>query len=566
MNSLQKFSEAGRKALIAITIISTLTLAAAAQRVQPQQQGKMYGEPGFVGEPINLKVVNADIRDILSYITEQYGINFVIDSSVKAVPVTVNVSDVPWNVALDSVLRSQGLAVQVNGNILRIADAKILASEGAILQAQRDTALDTQPLVTQYIRLNYAKAKGSAARATSTSGTVTTPQGGAGVAPYSEAFAAQSQTGVVGPVAGNGEIAATGLLPIIQRRLSRRGSIEIDDRSNALIITDVRGNINSILDLIKVLDQPEPQVEIEARIVVATRSFSRDVGVQLSAIVLGSRGSGAAGSTLPRAPVDPRLPLPASLPTGSIVNPLASQIANTAIGLTTGVFGTAQINLLLTAGEQKGQAKIIATPRVTTLNNEKAKIESKTQIPITTIQPGGSAGGAAVATTTYVDVPLKLEITPQITDVGTVVLDVLAENSSTSTVVAGVAPAINNQNMSTRVVVPDGGTTVVGGVLFDDERENVDRTPGVSKIPVLGNLFKRKGVSRNTNEILFFITPRITKPDYDSTPGKSGVVTSITLPQAVPLGNPPSNSEQKSNTTVVPVGPVIQPEPTPKQQ
>jgi type IV pilus assembly protein PilQ len=562
MNSLQKFSEAGRKALIAITIISTLTLAAAAQRVQPQQQGRMYGEPGFVGEPINLKVVNADVRDILNYITEQYGVNFVIDSSVKAVPVTVNVSDVPWNVALDSVLRSQGLGVQVNGNILRIADAKILASEGAILQAQRESALDTQPLVTQYVRLNYAKAKGSTARATSTSGTVTTPQGGSGISPYSEGFGAQAQPGVVGPVAGNGDIAATGLLPIIQRRLSRRGSIEIDDRSNALIITDVRGNINSILDLIKVLDQPEPQVEIEARIVVATRSFSRDVGVQLSAIVLGSRGA-AAGGTLPNSTTT--LHPPVGLPNGSIVNPLASQIANTAIGLTTGVFGTAQINLLLTAGEQKGQAKIIATPRVTTLNNEKAKIESKTQIPITTIQPGGSAGGAAVATTTYVDVPLKLEITPQITDVGTVVLDVLAENSSTSTVVAGVAPAINNQNMSTRVVVPDGGTTVVGGVLFDDERENVDRTPGVSRIPVLGNLFKRKGVSRNTNEILFFITPRITKPDFDTTPGKSGVVTSITLPQAVPLGNPPSNSEQKSNTTVVPVGPVIQPESTPKQ-
>src|SRR5436305_13383181 len=135
MNSLQKFSEAGRKALIAITIISTLTLAAAGQRILPQQQGRMYGEPGFVGEPINLKVVNADVRDILNYVTEQYGINFVIDSSVKAVPVTVNVNDVPWNVALDSVLRAHGLGIQVNGNILRIADAKVLAAEGAIYRS-----------------------------------------------------------------------------------------------------------------------------------------------------------------------------------------------------------------------------------------------------------------------------------------------------------------------------------------------------------------------------------------------------------------------------------------------
>jgi type IV pilus assembly protein PilQ len=565
MNSLQIVSVLARKTVIALTIISSLTIAVAAQRVAPQQQGKMYGEPGFVGEPINLKVVNADVRDILNYVTEQYGVNFVIDSSVKDVPVTVNVSGVPWNYALDSILRAQGLGIQVNGNILRVADAKILASEGAILQAQRESALDTQPLVTQYVRLNYARAKGSATRSQSTSGTAAgglAPNPNAALQPYGPEGDAYAAKQYAGPVGGTGGIEATGLLPIIQRRLSRRGAIEIDDRSNALIITDVQQNVDSILALIKVLDQPEPQVEIEARIVVATRNFSRDVGVQLSGLVIGSRGSGAAGGTLPGATADPRLTLPGSLPVGSINNSLSSSIANTAIGLTTGVFGTAQINMLITAGEQKGEAKIIATPRVTALNNEKAKIESKTQIPITTVQPG-SAGGAVVATTTYIDVPLKLEITPQITDVGTVVLDVLAENSSTSTVVSGAtSPAINNQNMSTRVVVPDGGTTVVGGVLFDDERESQDRTPGVSNIPLLGHLFKRKGVSRNTNEILFFITPRITKPDYGTAPGQSGVITSATLPQAVPLGNPPSNSEQKPSTTVVPV---IQPENPPKK-
>ena len=306
-------------------------------------------------------------------------------------------------------------------------------------------------------------------------------------------------------------------------------------------------------------------MEIEARIVVATRNFSRDVGVQLSALVVGAHGSGAGGSTLPGAPVDPGINVPPSLPMGSINNGLASQIANTAIGLTTGIFGTAQINMLITAGEQKGQAKIIATPRVTALNNEKAKIESKTQIPITTVQPGSAAGGSVIATTTYIDVPLKLEITPQITDVGTVVLTVLAENSSTSTVVTGATnPAINNQNMQTRVVVPDGGTTVVGGVLFDDERENQDRTPGISRIPLFGNLFKRKGVQRNTNEILFFITPRIMRADYaNNQPGQSGTVTSFTLSQPVPMGNPPSNSEKVPAVTN---NPLVQPEPTPKQQ
>jgi len=555
MNSLQKFSDAGRKALIAITIISTLTLAAVGQRVQPQQQGKMYGEPGFVGEPINLKVVNADIRDILNYITEQYGINFVIDSSVKSVPVTVNVSDVPWNVALDSVLRAQGLGIQVNGNILRVADAKVLAAEFTIIRSQQESALETQPLITEFIRLNYARAANGFARGQDTAGTFVDSS-------YPGQITGGGESTLNGASGEGPGSKSSGLLPIIQRRLSRRGSIEVDERSNSLIITDVRQNIDAIRQLVAILDQPEPQVEIEARIVVATRNFSRDVGVQLSALVVGPHGSGGAGSTLPGAPVDPGISIPPSLPTGSINNGLASQIANTAIGLTTGIFGTAQINMLITAGEQKGQAKIIATPRVTTLNLQKAEIKSSTKIPITTVQPGAAAGGAVVATTQYVDVPLKLNITPQITDVGTIVLDVVAENSSTSIIAGGAAPAINSQSMKTQVTVPDGGTTVVGGVLFDDERESQDRTPGISRIPIFGNLFKRKGVQRNSNEILFFITPRIYRPEFDTTPGKSGVRTGATIIQPVPMGNPPSNSEQKN---LVPVGPVINPEPTPKQ-
>jgi len=252
--------------------------------------------------------------------------------------------------------------------------------------------------------------------------------------------------------------------------------------------------------------------------------------------------------------------IPQANPTG-----LGAQLVNTAIGLTTGIFGTAQISSLITAGEQKGQAKIIATPRVTTLNNRTAKIESGSKIPITTIQPGSAAGGAVIATTQYVDVPLKLEITPQITDVGTVVLDVLAENSSTATIVAGAAPAINTQQMETQVTVPDGGTTVVGGVLFDDERENQDRTPGLWKIPVLGNLFKRKGVRRDTNEILFFITPRIYRPDYATTSGSSGTRPSATVIQPVPLGNPGSNSETPVPAQVDPTKPVV-PAPVPSPQ
>ena len=529
MNFQITLSDVVRKTILALLIVASLSVVALGQRTD---QGRKYGDPGFVGEPINLNVVNADVRDILNYVTEQYGVNFVIDKSVKQVPVTVNVSDVPWNTALDSILRAQELGIQVNGPILRVADQKILATEGEIVRQANDTKLDASPLYTEFIRLNYARAAGAMARGSATSGTPAGSGGGASA----------------GGTSGGG-----GLLPIIAKRLSRRGSIETDGRSNSIIITDVRENIDAIRQLVAILDQPEPQVEIEARIVVASRNFSRDIGVQLSGLVLGARGSGAQGGTLGSnsTGLNPGPGLPLQGPNGSLL----SSIPNTVIGLTTGILGTAQINMLISAGEQKGQAKLIATPRVTALNNRKAKIESKTQIPIQTIQPS-TGGGDPIVTTTYIDVPLKLEITPQITDVGTVVLDVVAENSSAGLAVGSAPPPISSQVMESQVTVPDGGTTVVGGVLFDDERESQDRTPGLSKIPILGNLFKRKGISRNTNEILFFITPRIYRPDYAPTTGSSGVKSSATILQPVPLGNPASNSgdgEPVANPTPNPV-------------
>ena len=553
MDSLKRLSDYGKRAVFVLMIISSLTLMSVAQTVNPQQQGKMYGDPGFVGEPINLNVVNADIRDILNYITEQYGINFVIDKSVKAIPVTINVSNVPWNIALDSVLRSQELGVQVNGPILRIAEQKTLADEQSVAQKIRDNQLDTSPLYTEFIRLNYARA----------SGTLTGDASGAGA--FTSGVTSNSAN--AGSVSGGGG-SDQGILGIVNRRLSRRGAVEVDGRSNTLIITDVRENIDAIRQLVTLLDQPEPQVEIEARIVVATRNFSRDLGVQLAALVVGNRGQVGSFSTLPGSTNTTGLN-PGGIPTGIGVQPnnsLLSSIPNTVIGLTTGIFGSAQISALITAGEAKGQAKTIATPRITTLNNRPAQIESGSQIPVTTIQPGGGgAGGTLIATTEYVSVPLRLAVTPQITDVGTVLLNVVAENS-TAVAAGGAAPAISVQRMQTQVMVPDGGTTVIGGALLDSERESQNRTPGLSNVPVLGNLFKRKGVFRDSTELLFFITPRIYRPDFEGniTSGKvSDGTRSTTIIQPVPLGNPPSNSVAPTSTPgnqqspVVPVQPVI---------
>src|SRR5947209_14134964 len=334
-------------------------------------QGSQYGQPGFVGEPINLNVVNADIRDILNYITEQYGVYFVVDSSVGRVPVTINVTDVPWNFALDSILQANRLGVEVDGNILRVAtlnvlkdEAKIRAEEEAARANLREAQLSNAPLVTEIIRLNYARAGGTLA-------------GFAGsTADFAGGKTPQSFSGGSGGDS-SGSSGEQGILPIIARRLSRRGGIEVDGRSNTLIVTDVKENIDSIRRLVQLLDQPEPQVEIETRIVIANRNFSRDLGVQLNAIVLSQRGGNigfntASGSAVSGGAATGVGFRPGGVPQG-IQSPSGSSLGasapNTVIGLTTGIFGTAQISALITAAESKGQAKIIATPRVTALNN-----------------------------------------------------------------------------------------------------------------------------------------------------------------------------------------------------
>jgi type IV pilus assembly protein PilQ len=177
---------------------------------------------------------------------------------------------------------------------------------------------------------------------------------------------------------------------------------------------------------------------------------------------------------------------------------------------------------------------------VTALNNRPAQIESGTQIPVQT------TGALGVVTTTFVSVPLRLSITPQITDAGTVVLRVTIENNSLNTGIAvGGVPGINTQRMQSEVLVPDGGTTVMGGVLLDTEGETQQRTPGLASIPVLGNLFKRKLVTRGTDEILFFITPRIYRPDYQGRPTSGTVSTgtsTTTIIQPVSPGNPETNT------------------------
>ncbi|MEJ7713862.1 MAG: type II and III secretion system protein [Pyrinomonadaceae bacterium] len=222
------------------------------------------------------------------------------------------------------------------------------------------------------------------------------------------------------------------------------------------------------------------------------------------------------------------------------------------IGLTTGIFGTA----IIKRGDHRRRiqrpSQTIATPRITALNNRTAQVETGSQIPVVTPQLSGGGGGGGTTgglllTTSFVSVPLRLSVTPQISNADTVILRVVAENNSINTTIAsaGGTPGIDSQRMQTEVLVPDGGTTVVGGAIQDVESNRQDRTPGLSGIPVLGNLFKRRLVRRDTAELLFFITPRIYRPDFQGRPLPPGSANSRqrqTIEQPVPLGNPMSNT------------------------
>ena len=250
-----------------------------------QGEGGRYGDANFVGEPINLNVVDADLRDVLNYITEQYGVNFVIDNAVAkdAPKISVNINNVPWNIALDAILSANQLGVDVKGPLLRIASAKSLADESDRTRALEAARRNNQPLYTEVIRLNYARPTG--ALINQSEGTAV--------------FKGGDTTNGAGSASSGG--GGGGILPIIQRRLSSNGSVEFDGRTNSLIVTDVKENVAAVRQLVELLDKPEPQVEIEARIVIASRKFSRDLGVQLSALALGSRGSAGSGNRRRRA-------------------------------------------------------------------------------------------------------------------------------------------------------------------------------------------------------------------------------------------------------------------------
>ncbi|OYT71771.1 MAG: hypothetical protein CFK52_07175 [Chloracidobacterium sp. CP2_5A] len=455
---------------------------------RPQSgRGVQFGDPSYQGDPVSLDITNVDLSDILRFISDNYDVNFVLDKSVGKVAVTLKVNQVPWTQVLESIFRANQLTYRREGLIVRVATVAAITAEEQNRRNQRLQEIYSAPTVTEYFKLKYERVDQNAAQ----------QQAAGGVALQSPS--GQPLGGLLGGV---------GFVSIVQQSLSPAGRISINPRTNTIIITDIPSSLEQVRDVIARLDVPEPQVEIEARIVFASRNFSRELGVQLFAAALTRQGRAAAFSTsagtfLNRGGTGGTQSLIPGLLIGPQAAPGISGGGSSVLGLTTGPIGTALLSATLTANEQKGVAKSIAAPRVTVLNNAQATIVSGTQIPFI-----ATAGVGVAQTVTFVNANIGLNITPQITTEGNVLLTVAVTNDAPGQVINGFT-SINRRTATTQVIVPDGGTTIIGGVLNDTETNNVFRTPGISSLPLLGELFKRRELSRTTGELLFFITPRI---------------------------------------------------------
>jgi type IV pilus assembly protein PilQ len=476
------------------------TVNPASSKTRPEMA---FCDSTYVGGLISFDLrAGVDLRDMLRFISQQYGVNFIIDKSVAAVPVDIRMTDVPWNQVMESVLRANrlGAVCESNGRMIRIATLAAVKEEEEQRRLLAEEHAKQIPLVTKIVHLKYARAVGQLGGTSGASG--------------------RSGSGGGGTGAGQGS-----LLSIINSRLSNRGRIEMDARTNSLVITDLPEYTAVIEDMINKLDRPEPQVEIEARIVLANRNFLRDIGSEIVGGVLPApggaggiftttpnlpdRGTGAAGA--PGATPTPNAGLGPNLP-GQLPNAaLRAGVANSVLALTTGLIGTGIINMALTASETKGQIRTIASPRVTATDNKTAEIVNGVQIPVQTVSNN-------TVTTTFVTAALRLQITPQIIEeTGEVLMHVVAENNNVNFSLAGQfnngTPGIDTQSAESIVRVSDGGTTVMGGINIDSEGHTLNRTPGVSRIPLIGELFKRRQTRRDTSEILFFITPRIVRSE-----------------------------------------------------
>jgi type IV pilus assembly protein PilQ len=406
------------------------------------------GQRQFTGDPVTLDFQGADLRAVLRTFAEiSNGLNIIIDPSIQGT-VDVALKDVPWDQALDIILRANKLGYSVEGNIVRIVPLNVLAQENEERRKLQEAQALAGELRTLTVPVSYAK--------------------------------------------------AADLVAVITRSaLSARGDVQVDTRTNTLIMRDLADRLQAAADLVRTLDRPQPQVEIEARIVQLNRNSARDLGISWG---FGGNISPAFGTSTGLA-----FPSSANLTAGTGAVDGASP---SAIGLALGsINGALNLDVNLRALESDGKGRILSTPRVVTQNNVEAEITQGSQIPIQVVSNN-------TVTVTFKDAALILRVTPQITASNTVIMRIFVEKAApnyTQTSQAQPVPAIDTQRAQTSVLMADGETTVIGGIYTRSENETRLRTPFLHRVPLLGWLFRNEARDDTSDELLIFITPRIAK-------------------------------------------------------
>jgi type IV pilus secretin PilQ/predicted competence protein len=405
----------------------------------PQNAARQYQ-----GHNISLDLQGSALRDVLRLFANISGLNMVIDAAIEG-SVDIILTEVPWDQALEIVLRTHNLGYSIDGTVVRIARLETLRNEENQRAELEKARAEAGELLVRTYALSYAQAQ------------------------------------QIGQMLTQGRI------------LSERGQTVIDARTNTLIITDLATRHQTAESLIRGLDRPEPQVEIEARIVQTSRDFARSIGIQWG---LNGQVSSALGNT-------PALAFPNN---GSLVGgtDLSLEAPTSGVTLSLGAInGAFNLDVALQALERSGKGRILSTPRVTTQNNNAAEMYQGIQIPIQTVANN-------TITVTFKDAALSLRVTPQVTAAGTVIMQIELENATAdfSRQVNGIPP-IDTQRALTRVQINDGATTVIGGIFVSREQATESRTPILHRIPLLGWLFKRDETQDESRELLIFITPRI---------------------------------------------------------
>ncbi|MBC3861264.1 type IV pilus secretin PilQ [Undibacterium jejuense] len=435
------------------------------------------GTQGYRGEKLSFNFQNIEVRAILQIIAEVSGLNVIASDTVTGT-ITLRLKDVPWDQALDNIMQIKGLDMRKNGNVIWVAPKDELLTKEKLELEQKAQIADLEPLKTESFQLNYQKAEA-----------------------FKQVFGVDGQS--------------------TNRLLSKRGSAVIEPRTNQLFITDIPSKIEEVRKLIQKTDIASKQVMIEARIVEADDSFSKNLGVKLGFTDLRGINGGNAGYQVSG---NQRVALTGNYlgvgeqtgqatvtsgsyaPNSQFVNLPAAGIGGLNPGsLAVSLFSSAAnrfLNLELSALEADGKGKVISSPRVVTADQLKALIEQGTELPY---QVATSSGATSI---TFRKATMRLEVTPQITPDGNIILDVEVHKDSVGQQTT-MGFAINTKEVKTMVLVENGGTVVLGGIYQQTEADNVTKIPFFGDLPLLGNLFKTTGKSNQKTELLIFITPKI---------------------------------------------------------